>query len=236
MKLYKTHKKVLHFIDPGLEFHKNYTANTLDRTKNVFSDIKGKVVATFDQLPIADNEYFVILEECRLEPLMEHLSKYLPLCRVEIKEMDTKVYFDLEDFKSQQPEEDKKEKMKGFWRIPQKAGSLVLCDQDLEATVSEEEFIRFRLIHEIPLEGVDFQQEMVLNIHPTEYVSFTKGCFLGQEVLSRVHFKSKPPRKLVVMPKSKLEKSLQEEMTSLAYLPEKEDWYGFVFLSNKDLE
>ena len=39
---------------------------------------------------------------------------------------------------------------------------------------------------------------MLLNVADEAWVSYTKGCYLGQEIVARVHFRSKPPKKLVV--------------------------------------
>ena len=56
----------------------------------------------------------------------------------------------------------------------------------------------FRLKHGIPVHGADYDREMLLNLNDLSYVSFEKGCFLGQEIIARVHHRGKPPKKLVV--------------------------------------
>lgn len=225
MKLYKTSKVLWKIKDPSGAFLKGYGANTLDRPRNAFVDIKGKVVATFDQLKIAEEEMAVVLESSVQESLRKHLGKYLPICKADITEEPSyQIYFDLQgDFPLQE----------GEWALPQKKGQLLITSRDLESIVSEEEFTLFRLLHEIPIQGIDYDDEMLLNISPTEYTSFTKGCYLGQEVLSRVHFKSKPPRKLVVKKQSDCTPEELERMTSPAKDLETGQIMGFVFAGNK---
>jgi folate-binding protein YgfZ len=98
--------------------------------------------------------------------------------------------------------------------------------------VSEEEFRLFRLQNDLPLQELDYQQEMLLNVGQ-DLVSFTKGCFLGQEVLARVHHKSKPPYKLVVRKESELPEDLKSKMTSKTKDPKTGDILGFVFVKNE---
>ena len=41
---------------------------------------------------------------------------------------------------------------------------------------------------------VDDDEELLLNIFPDGYVSYTKGCYLGQEIIARVHYRAKPSK------------------------------------------
>ena len=72
-----------------------------------------------------------------------------------------------------------------------------------------------------------------MNVANEEFVSYTKGCYLGQEIIARVHHRSKPPKKLVVKP---LERDNPEEarrMTSKCVDPETGKMVGFIFVNNE---
>ena len=72
-----------------------------------------------------------------------------------------------------------------------------MCIRD--SSVGDDEFTLFRLKHHVPLMGVDYQaEEFILNVDEYAYVSYTKGCFLGQEPVAKVHNRAQPSRRLVV--------------------------------------
>ncbi|RME02497.1 MAG: hypothetical protein D6805_09715 [Planctomycetota bacterium] len=223
MRLYLLSKQVVSILDPGQKFFQNYTTNVWHAPKNAFVDIKGKVVATFDNLVINDTECLIVLERDYFPLLMEHLEKYLPLLEVKITPQLLHVYFDLDS---------KYTPTKGEYTLPQRKGQLILTSKQLKTTVEEEEFRRFRLDHHLPLQGVDYHREMLLNIGE-EFVSFQKGCFLGQEVLARVHYKSKPPKKLVVRYEEECSEEEKKRLTSTVWDPKRSQRRGFVFVSTK---
>jgi len=84
--------------------------------------------------------------------------------------------------------------------FPQNIGYLAILEDTKELTVqeiSDEIYNTIRLENNIPLQGTDFENQMFLDIGLEDSVSFTKGCYLGQEVMARVHNLAKPQRKLV---------------------------------------
>ena len=79
-----------------------------------------------------------------------------------------------------------------------KSGQLIITDDSLQETVTEEQFTAFRIQNSIPLQGKDFtHKHLVMNVDPS-LISWKKGCFLGQEVVARVNSYARPPKKLVV--------------------------------------
>ncbi|MBI2147203.1 hypothetical protein HYU19_01870, partial [Candidatus Woesearchaeota archaeon] len=118
----------------------------------------------------------------------KHLNQYLILCPTKVVRENYLTYFNLDaDYHIADDE----------YIIPQPKGQLLITRDDLNCSVSPEEFRLFRLQNNIPLQGADFDQEMALNVGE-DFISFTKGCFVGQEVIARVKNKSKPPKKLAV--------------------------------------
>jgi folate-binding Fe-S cluster repair protein YgfZ len=74
----------------------------------------------------------------------------------------------------------------------------------------------------------------LLNVSEREdLVSFTKGCFLGQEPISKVHNRSKPTWKLVVKSAEDCPPEERSKMTSQAIDPQTKKTRGFVFVKNE---
>ena len=63
--------------------------------------------------------------------------------------------------------------------------------------IPDEVYEVIRIENNIPVQGIDFDNVMFLETGLYDAVSFTKGCYLGQEIIARVHYKGKPARKLV---------------------------------------
>ena len=153
-------------------------------------DRAGKIVAVADQILTEPNEALIVVESAFVKRLLGHLESYLQFLPTRIHpEENLRVYFDLGSV--YKPSE-------GEWTIPQKKGQLIVTPKELPASVTEEEFKKFRLEIGLPVQGIDFDDEMLLCVGDEEYVSYTKGCYLGQEIIARVHFKGAPPKKLVV--------------------------------------
>jgi folate-binding protein YgfZ len=76
-----------------------------------------------------------------------------------------------------------------------------LLDADLEPTLSGEELERMRIEAGVPAWG----KELDDSILPAEagldqtHISFTKGCYPGQEPIARLHYRGKVNRKLEVL-------------------------------------
>lgn len=223
MRQYLTNKKVLSVQNNAKDFLHGLTSNDLDQPMNAFLNIHGRIIATFDQIQVNEDFFLLCMEAPYTGKVLEHLEKYAKLSGTHVALTDLKVYFDLDNTLSLEDEDQ---------AIEQEEGKLVLTKRDLESTVSEEEFTMFRLRNNLPLQGIDFTDEMLLNVSTTHYVSFTKGCFLGQEPISKVYNRSKPTWRLV----SKLEKDCTEEekgkMTSKVVNPQTDELMGFVFEKN----
>ena len=215
-----SNKLVLRIENKACEFLKGFTSNALEAPRNAFLDVHGKIVAVFDQTVLNENEVLVVIERHFLGRLKKHLEKYLALGDTRLREEAYRAYFDLEG--GTPPKE-------GEFKIPQKAGVLILSKKELPAGVSEEEFTLFRLKNNLPIQGVDYDEEMLLNVGNEEFVSYTKGCYLGQEIIARVHYRSKPPKKLVVKSQADCVPEEAAVMTSKTLDPGSGKTLGFVF-------
>ncbi len=209
MKLYQCNKTVLRFYPDGAHFVNGYSTNVPEAQRNAFVDIHGKIIAIADQRKISNNEVWIVVESPFVDRLLTHLKKYLSISETEVQKLDQqKVYWDLETHR------------------------IYITDKPVTATVTEKEFTLYRVQKALPLQGVDYDQELVLNLADEALVSYSKGCYLGQEIVARVHYRGQPPKKLTV--KSEKECSVEElaRMTSKVFDPARGQTAGFVFVNN----
>ena len=224
MSFFKTNKKVLTVSPHPEKFLNGLTSNSLDKPQNAFVNLHGRIIATFDQFKVNDELFLLVIEADFVSGVLAHVERFAKLSKVEIKPQGLAVYFDLAgDYK---PGE-------GEYTLPQKAGRLVLTTKTLPA-VSESEFTLFRLKNDIPLLGVDYKDEMLLNVSEVNHVSFTKGCFLGQEPIAKVHHRSRPTWKLGAKFEDECTDEEKSKMTSKTTDPATGKVLGFVFVKNID--
>lgn len=223
MGYFKTTKKVLSVSHNPASFLNGITANSLDKPQNAFVNLHGRIIATFDQIKINEDQFLLVIEESFIPAVLEHVDRYARLSHAKIQPEKLTVYFDING--SYKPGE-------GEFVIPQKAGQLVLTEKNLSPLVSEAEFNLFRLKNNIPFLGLDYKDEMLLNVSESDFVSFTKGCFLGQEPIAKVHHRSKPTWKLVAKYEDECSAEEKAKMTSKVPDPVTGKVLGFVFTAN----
>ena len=224
MTLYKLNKTVLYFKNNAEQFLNGLTSNDMDKPVNAALNIHGRIVATFDQLKLSEEDVLVVVETTFLEPLLAHFDRYVLLAGIKIKKEKYDVFFDLES----NYQIDHKE-----YCIFHKKGRIILASHTPQGPfVSDEEFRLFRLKNNIPWFGVDYDpEEMLLNVSE-DFVSYTKGCYLGQEFISKVHSRSKPTWKLIVKYEDECSGEEKQKMTSKAIDPTTQRTLGFVFVKN----
>ncbi len=207
-------------LKPAAEFLKNYSSNTPDKPLNAFIDLQGRIVATFYQAVLPADEALVVIESAFTERLLKHLGTYLKISGSQVTPEPYRVYFQTEG----EPIPEKDEVF-----IQDKKGGLWLTRRELAADVTPEEFKLFRLRNRMPVQGQDYDRELLLNVDEEDFVSYAKGCYLGQEIIARVHYRAKPPKKLVVKREKDCSAEESAAMTSKAVDPASGDTLGFVF-------
>jgi folate-binding protein YgfZ len=227
MALYALRKKILSFSPKPAEFLQGLSSNVWDAPQNAFLDVRGRIVATAHQLRVSDDEVWEVVEEPFAERLEKHLAKYLVVSETRIRGVvGVRAYFDLAGDHPLAP---------GDRALEERRGRIVLCHADLEASVTEEEFTRFRLDYRIPVQGKDYDEEMLLNLDDERYVSYSKGCFLGQEIIARVRYRGKPPSRLEVMEAKEGDPRLPR-LTSRLFDPARSSYRGFYFAPERPKE
>lgn len=211
MRLYKLQETVLRIAPGAANALGGICSNTLDAPKNAFLDKQGRIIATVAQRQVSDDEQLLAVTDSALEALKTHLEKMLFFSDAKVEPIAMSVYLDLDAADAQR----------------------VFTTDILPTEADAAAFDNYRLDRVMPLQGVDYGNEMLLNLNDESYVSYTKGCFVGQEIVARVHHKSRPPRKLVVLSESEVPEELRSTMTSVRLHPTTGVRRGFVFVSNK---
>ena len=225
MSLYRLHQTSLILKNNVAKFMKGISSNELDAPCNAFVDLSGKVIATFPQVLIGPDELLIMVATSVKEEVIAHIQKYGRLSKTLVDELSLQVYLDCHgDYLPQ----------KGEYVCPYMGFQMLTSAHKYAAEIDEAQFKKWRLDHHIPLHTIDYQNEMLLNISKDQYVSYGKGCFFGQEVLARVHYKAKPPRRLQVVSASDLSPEERAKMTSLFKHAATGEERGFLFVKNKE--
>jgi len=218
-------KKVISFRNGADEFLKGLSSNLPAAPKNAFLDVRGNIVATFYQVRLRDGAVLACVEAPFMERVFAHLKNHIALSDVlMVEEPSFRCYFDL-DGTARPP--------RGAVIIPEGPGALIITGTELASEVSDADFTWFRLKNELPVQGIDYDREMLLNLGDESYVSYQKGCFLGQEIIARVHHRARPPKKLIVSRLDRLSPAEVARATSVARSPEDGAEHGFLFAENR---
>ena len=206
MRLYKFSDTVLSIKGNVAGFLNGITSNALDAPLNAFLNQHGRIIATFRQQKISDDEFLISVPSLAVDNLLKHLERFIKLSHVKIVPGAQSAYMDLDTVQT------------------------VMMAEEHNNSTSPEEFILFRLKHQIPLMGIDYQaDEFILNVHEYDYVSYTKGCFLGQEPVAKEHNRAQPSRKLIVAFEDQCSAPETAKMTSKIIDPENGRIKGFIF-------
>ena len=205
------------------KFLQGLTSNTLEAPRNAFVNLHGRIIATFDQARGGDDEFLLVIAPSAWEALRAHTEKFAKLNKTLIAPTALNAYFDLG---GDHPVSE------GEYTIAQNAGRTILTARVIASGISSDAFTLFRLQNNIPLHGVDYKDDFILNVHENDFVSYTKGCFLGQEPVAKVHNRSKPTWQLAVRFEDELSEEEKAKMTSKISDPKTGRALGFVFVKN----
>ena len=222
MQIYQLNKRAFLFSPQPADLLNGITSNTLDAPKNALLTAQGKIIAIADQKQIDADTLMLVIDNIAVDTCRDMFEKFAVFTKTNWQELDHPIYYDLDADIAPQD---------GLTIIPQPQGQLIVGGQ-FESSIDSDTFTSFRLDHHLPLHGIDFTDEMLLNVFPDGFASYTKGCFVGQEVIARVHNLSKPPRKLVVRYADECNEDEQKQMTSQAPDPANRP-RGFFFVNNK---
>jgi folate-binding protein YgfZ len=192
------------------QFLNGLTTNTLNAPLNAFVNLHGRLIVTFFQKQLSDHEFLLAIPPSAVDALLGHLDRYAKLSGTKLIPTRFKAYMDIE------------------------TAQVIFTEETISNQVSDQEFTLFRLNQNLPLMNIDYQaEEFILNIDPYDkFVSYTKGCFLGQEPVAKVHNRSKPSKKLIVKFEDECSQEEWPLMTSKAKDPATGRTKGFIFVKN----
>ena len=230
---YKPLPKVVYkFGKGGKQLLERISCNTLDKQKNALLDRFGKLIVLFDQVAAGD-EVIAVFEDKFKERFLQAVDKYAKLSNVSLEELPLKV---LHVFGNHGI---------GQIRLPQPEGYLALADKlgiiQGISEISDEAYTLLRLENNIPVQGIDFDNQLFLEIAREGEVSFTKGCYPGQEVMARIRNLGRPGRKLVRIAYDKLPEKVTingsevGKITSAGFSFKFGSFLAFAIITNYDL-
>lgn len=232
-------KSVFRFTRDAEKFLNALTTNEVSKPINAFLDKFGKLIVLADQLQQQDEIYLAIPNQYE-QQFLQHLQPYLRLSKTRVEKTNLKAAQIIHIIPGKNDE-----KISNVI-IPQNIGYISLLE-NLQAIkhlqqLSDEEYQKIRIENNIPLQGIDFHNEMFLECNIPEAISYTKGCYLGQEIIARVHHKSKPVKILTrilyqQLPENNLVTSQDQEIgkiTSSCYSEKHKSFLCFAMIKNQD--
>ncbi len=234
MNTYKTLSKIVYKIqgEDAVKIINGLTTNEMTKPLNTFLDRFGKLIALVNQKIIEDSVYLVF-ENKYEQKFLEHLKKYIKLSKSKIEKQDLKTIHVIEG------------EFDGI-KIQQNTGYLLLTNNSEQfkdaKELSEEEYTMLRIENNIPTQGIDFEHPMFLETNLHDAVSFKKGCYLGQEIIARVHNLSKPPKILArllynkIPEKATINNEEIGQITSKCFSKKHNKYLVFAMIKNYDLK
>tara|TARA_Y100001970_G_scaffold274437_1_gene374172 strand:- start:440 stop:1231 length:792 start_codon:yes stop_codon:yes gene_type:complete len=155
-----------------------------------FCNIQGRVIASAFIQCEGGGHYDLILSSELVKDLCNHLQRYILRSKVEIQESEKLVYGifskdivnDRESFKALSNNPERMLSLKD--RVPE-------C---IENFITSEEWIEHDIKEMIPIINKESSEKFIpqmLNLDILNAVSFSKGCYTGQEVVARVQHRGK---------------------------------------------
>jgi len=230
---------VFKISDKASDFVSNLSSNDINDSQTAFLDINGKIIATAFQ-KIIDGDVFLVVAREYAGDLEAHFQKYLRISTTRVEKIESRVFM----FVHETTDEYDINKMENGIAIP--GGTIKWFSTgpypDPEYKMKESEFTLFRIRNMLPFQGVDYEHNMLLELNQPLMVSFTKGCYLGQEIIARVSSRGIPPRtikRLVFVDKPELLSSGGKEagkITSIAYSEKEKAWLVFAMVDKNIAE
>jgi folate-binding protein YgfZ len=152
---------------------------------------KGRVIAPMRVFRRGDDDFLLLTEPEAAEPLRAELQRMRFAAKVEIEPEEHRSYLLVGDVNGGVPNAD--------YGIP--AGEILDADPPALPALSDEELEALRIQACKPRFGSEIDESIL----PAEagldetHISFTKGCFPGQEPVARLHYRGHPNRRLRVL-------------------------------------
>lgn len=191
-------KSAFKFSNNAVKFLNGLTTNDMNKDANAFPDRLGKLIVLADQKAAGD-EVYIVIEEKFEERFLEHIGHFIKISKTKMEKLNLKAVHIIGGSNDNTRNFKKNENI----IIGKNIGFIALLkDNELNLlenmkAIPDEVYEAIRIENNIPVQGIDFDSVMFLETGLDGAVSYSKGCYLGQEIIARVHYKGKPARKLV---------------------------------------
>lgn len=191
-------------------------AQALDVIAGAFCDVKGRVIADFRALVIEPEHLILRVSDCLADLLLAHLTKYLMFSKAELTRLPDRPWgvTGSEAWRHFGAErhlmtENRAEAVAQGWLIPVAEHAALLIPRDSsqmapnpDATSAEDYASAWRAASCLRGEaritaattGKYLPQDLSYDL--AGWVSFDKGCYTGQEIIARLHWRGTPKRRL----------------------------------------
>lgn len=175
---------------------------------------KGRIIANFYILQKADNAFLMVLKQDVLETLLAHLKKYAVFFKTELSDVSEQYHvsslFALTDTlepQAQYPLAIPTTYQEGCSQLIlnntyyQETLTVALAAEELPAAEDPAAHKVMELLAARPLLGKEHLEEILpqwINMHRNGGISFTKGCYTGQEIVARMKYRGKSKKHLAL--------------------------------------
>ena len=157
-----------------------------------FCDIKGRVITDFTAVLSSEATVLMRVSDSVAPLLQQHLAKYLMFSKTRMKRLDWHCWGCRGSSDS----------VPAGVRVPREDGHCEIWSPPSivpEQAMSPDEWLRFRVIRglaRINEDSVGKYLPQDLNYDLNGFVDFDKGCYTGQEIIARLHYRGQPKRRL----------------------------------------
>lgn len=218
----------------------NFSTNTLILT------IKGRILYDIEIYANNGDELYILHDTDQRIDLLEYLKKYRMSYKIDIIDLndsfkvfkggDIKNDFEILEFKSAQILE---ENFKVFLE-PLKNNNM----KNFEST-DQNSYDLWRLLMGIPTRGSELTSKTIpIEANMWSSISFTKGCYIGQETIARIHYRGKVKRNLACLMIPQLitknsqvfnyENKLIGELCNYFYFKEDKKTYALAYIDTEE--
>ena len=170
-------------------------------TMTAFANLKGRIMSICFVKFISDEKLQLSVEESVYDELLTWLKKYGMFSKVAFAVNDEySLYFSDEGFVNHKFDENNEISYiaeDGF------LNHNILEDDSMDVNATLQDVQKYNIITKLPTINSDnFERFLPAELEletMNNVVNFTKGCYMGQEVIARMHYKAKTKKELVVI-------------------------------------
>ena len=206
----------------SFKFLNGISSNEVKETKNELSistlilTNKGRILFNIEIYSDSSNSMYILHHLSQKRELLEYLAKYRMSYEVNIEDLDR----NLKIFKGHKMSNDIIFKNFRSAQILEESLLVYLVPKDKVESINksqtnQEHYNAWRILNGVPTS----QKELTIKTIPIEAnmwssISFTKGCYIGQETIARIHYRGKIKRSLACLEiQGKLNKDLDVFLT-----------------------